>query len=99
VKHIKNHRGGNSRAQLNEQLVEILCNTLENLKGYSYRDIATIAICLAKIMKQVESRGQRADTGSLHRILHNLLVGIKSKNKHFILDKVAKSSLLILSEF
>jgi len=35
VKHVQNHRGGNSRAQLNEQLAEILCNTLENMKRYS----------------------------------------------------------------
>ena len=60
VKHVQNHRGGNSRAQVHEQLAEILCNTLENMKGYSYRDISTVAISLAKIMKQVESRGQRA---------------------------------------
>ena len=51
VKHVQNHRGGNSRAQVNEQLAEILCNTLENRKRYSYRDISTIAISLAKIMK------------------------------------------------
>ena len=99
VKHVKNHRGGNSRVQLNEQLAEILCNTLENMKGYSHIDISTIAISLAKIMKEVESRGQRAATGSLHRILHNLLVGINSEKKHCILDKVAESSVMILSEF
>jgi hypothetical protein len=74
VKHIKNHRGGNSRAQVNEQLAEILCNTLENMKGYSYRDIATIAISLANIMKEIEFRGQRAAAGSLHGNLHTLLV-------------------------
>ena len=60
VKLVRNHRGGNIRAQLNEQLAELLCNTLENMKRYSSRDIATIAISLAKIMKQVEFRGQRA---------------------------------------
>ena len=49
VKHVQNHSGGNSRAQLNEQLAKILCNTLENMKGYSYRDIATIALGLAKL--------------------------------------------------
>jgi hypothetical protein len=30
------------------------------MKGYSYRDIATIAISLANIMKEIEFRGQRA---------------------------------------
>jgi hypothetical protein len=100
VKHVQNHRGGKSRAQVNEQLVKILCNTLENMKRYSHIDIATIAISLAKIMKQVEFRGQRADTGSLHQNLHTLLIGgDNSEKKKFILNKVAKSSLLILSEF
>jgi hypothetical protein len=100
VKHVQNHRGGNSRVQVIEQLAEILCNTLENMKGFSYRDIATIAISLAKIMNEVESRGQRAATGSLHRNLHDLLIGgDNSEKKQFILDKVAKSSLLVLSEF
>ena len=99
VKHVQNHRG-NSQVQLNEQLAEILCNTLENMKRYSHRDISTIAISLAtKIMKQVESHGQRAATGSLQRILHNLLVGINSESKQVIFDKVAKTSVLFLSEF
>jgi hypothetical protein len=100
VKHVQNHRGGNSRAQVNEQLAKILWNTLENMKGYSYRDIATIAISLAKIMKQVESCGQRAATGSLHRILHDLLIGGgNSENKHFIFSKIAVYSIPILSKF
>jgi hypothetical protein len=62
------------------------------------RDIATIAISLAKVVKQVESRGQRADTGSLHRILHNLLVGINSENKHYIFSEIAVHAIPILAE-
>jgi hypothetical protein len=100
VKHVQNHRGGNSRVQLNEQLAEILCNTLENMKSYSYRDISTVAISLSKIMKQVESRGQREATGSLHRIIHNLLIGgDNSENKHFIFSKIAVYATPILSNF
>ena len=99
AKHVQYHRGGNSRAQLNEQLTKILCNTLESMYKFDGRDIATIAISLAKVVKQVESRGQRADTGSLHRILHNLLVGINSKNKHYIFSKIAVHAIPILSEF
>jgi len=99
AKLVQKQRGGNSRVQLNEQLVKILCNTLENMKRYSHIDISTIAISLAKIMKQVESRGQRSATGSLQRILHNLLVGINSERKQVIFDKVTKTSVLILSEF
>jgi hypothetical protein len=99
VKHVQNHRGGNSRYQLNEQLDAILCNTLENMKGYSYRDIATIALGLAKVMKQVEFRGQRAATGSLQRILHNLLVGINSESKHYIFSEIAMHAIPILYTF
>jgi DNA-directed RNA polymerase specialized sigma54-like protein len=90
VKHVQNHGRGDSRVQLNEQLAKILCNTLENMKGYSYRDITTVAISLAKIMKQVESRGQRAATNSLHCILHDLLIGGgNSEKKRCILNEIA----------
>jgi len=99
VKHVQNHRGGNSRAQLNEQLAEILCNTMVNMKAYGNRYIATIAINLAKVMKQVESRGQRAATGSLHRNLHNLLVGINSERKQVIFSEIAVHAIVILSNF
>jgi len=99
VKHVQNHRGGNSRAQLNEQLDEILCNTLENMKRYSHIDISTIAISLAKIMKQVESRGQRAATGSLHRNLHLLLVGVNSESKHYIFSQISMHAIPILYTF
>jgi len=100
VKHVQNHRGGNSRAQLNEQFTEILCNTMENMHNFNGRDIATIAISLAKIMKQVESRGQRADTGSLHRNLHNLLIGeVNSENKHYIFSQISMHAIPILYTF
>jgi len=100
VKHVQNHRGGNSRAQLNEKLAEILCNTLENMYNFDGREIATIAISLAKLMKQVEFRGQRAATGSLHRILHNLLIGeVNSENKHYIFSEIAVYAVPILSKF
>jgi hypothetical protein len=52
VKHVQNHRGGNSQVQLNEQLAKILCNTLESMNNFNDRDIATIAISLAKVMKR-----------------------------------------------
>jgi hypothetical protein len=98
-KHVQNHRGGNSRAQLNEQLAEILYNTMESMHKFDGRDIATIAISLAKVMKQVEFRGQRADTGSLHHILHTLLVGINSENKHYIFSEISMHAIPILSKF
>jgi hypothetical protein len=98
MKHVQNHRG-DSRVHLNKQLDAILCNTLKSMYNFDGREIATIAISLVKVMKQVESFTQKAATGSLHRILHNLLVGINSEKKQFILDKVAESSVMILSEF
>jgi hypothetical protein len=97
---ILHRRDRNSRAQVNEQLAEILCNTLENMKGYSYRDIATIAISLVKIMNEVESHGQRAATSSLHRHLHTLLIGGgNSENKHYIFSEIATHATPILSNF
>ena len=63
------------------------------------RDIATVAISLAKIMKQVESRGQSDATGSLHHILHTLLVGINYENKHYIFSEIAIHAIPILSDF
>jgi len=72
---------------------------MESIGQFIGRDLATTALGLAKVMKQVESCGQRAAAGSLHRNLHNLLVGINSERKRFILDKVAKTSVRILSEF
>ena len=63
VKHLHNHYE-TSQCKLIEQLNAILY--IQNMSGCGYIDIATIAISLAKIMKQVEFRGQRATTGSLH---------------------------------
>jgi hypothetical protein len=70
------------------------------MKRYSYRDIATIAISLANIMKQVESRRQRSASGSLQQNLHNLLIGgDNSENKHYIFSEIAVHATPILSKF
>ena len=61
--------------------------------------LQSIALSSAKVMKQVESRGQKAATNDLHRNLHNLIAGINLEKKQVILDKVAKTSAPILSEF
>jgi hypothetical protein len=51
-------------------------------------------------MKQVESRGQRAATGSLHCILHNLLIGGGNlEKKRCILNEIAVHATPILSKF
>jgi hypothetical protein len=98
VKHVHNQRG-DSLVQLNEQLDAILDSTMESIGYFSGRDLATTTLGLAKLMKGAESHGQRSDASSLHRRLHTLLIGINSENKQVILGKVAKASLLILSEF
>jgi hypothetical protein len=86
--------------KIQEQLEAILTSTIESISQFSSRDHSTATLGLAKVMKEVvESHGQKADTGSLHRILHNLLIGVNSEKKQFILIKVAKSSVPILPEF
>jgi len=61
---------------------------LENMKGYDCNQL------------QVESRGHRADTISLHRILHNLLIGgVNSEKKQFIYNEIATLAIPILSKF
>jgi hypothetical protein len=72
---------------------------MESIGHFSGRNLATTTLGLAKVMKEVESHGQRSNASSLHRRLHTLLIGINSENKQFILDKVAKASVMILSQF
>jgi hypothetical protein len=86
--------------KIQEQLEAILTSTIESISQFNSRDHSTATLGLAKVMKQlVESHGQKAATASLHRILHNLLIGVNSEKKQFILIKVAKTSVLILPEF
>jgi hypothetical protein len=98
VKHVHNQRG-DSREQLNKHLDAIIDSTMESIGHFSGRNLATTTLGLAKVMKQVESHGQRSDASSLHLCLHTLLIGINSENKQVILNKVAKTSAPILSEF
>ena len=108
VKHIQNQSGGgnNTRVQLSKHLDVILCNTMESMSyNFDGREIATIAISLAKLMKLVEFHEQKAAaataTDSLHQTLQDLLIGgiNKSEKKQVIFDKVAKTSAPILSKF
>ena len=86
--------------QINEQLDTILHNTLEDIGRFNGRDIATTALGMAKIVKQVgRFRGEMPPTGSPHQILHDLIVGVNSKRKIFIFEKIAISSIPVLPEF
>ena len=60
VKHLQNQRGdGANLPNVALQLGAILSSTMESMTAYDYKDIATIAISLAKVMQQIESRGQK----------------------------------------
>ena len=88
--------------QIKEQLDTILCSTLENMEAFDFRNIATTALGLAKIVKQVGPfRGKKplTGTGSPHQILHDLLIGVNSENKQLIFGEIAISSIPILSDF
>jgi hypothetical protein len=76
------------------QLGAILAGTMESMMAYDYKDIATIAISLAKVMQQVESHGQKAADSSLYQTIYNLLLGeASSKGKHYIFSEIAIISL------
>jgi hypothetical protein len=86
--------------QMKEQLDTILCNTLENIEAFDFRDIATTALGMAKIVKHVGPfRQKKPLTESPHQILHDLLIGVNSENKQIIFGKIAMLSIPILSDF
>jgi len=79
------------------QIDQLIGQTLQSIDTYGYRDIATIAISLAKIMKKVDKSGHYK--GSPQSILHNVLIGDNSNNKKFIFNEIAHASVPILYEF
>ena len=99
VKHAHHKQDVKSRAQFNEQLDALLARTLQILGQFSGRHLATTVLSLVKVMKQAELYGLNAPVGNLHRILHDLIVGINLEKKQYILDTVAKSSVPIHSKF
>jgi hypothetical protein len=90
----------NKHGQIKEQLDVILVNTLENIGRFNPRAVATTALGLAKIVKQVgHVSGKRSSSsGSPHQILHDLLIGIDSEHKQSIFSKIAISSIPIIHE-
>ena len=70
------------------------------MEAFGFRQIATTAHGMAKIVKQVGPfRGKKPPTGSPHQILHDLLIGVNSENKQFIFGKIAMLSIPVLSDF
>jgi len=83
--------------QMNHQLEDILGYTLQDINSFGYRDLATVAIGLAKIVKNVSgSDGKRLPRyGSPQRVLHDLIVG----EKEFIFKVLAEPSMSVLHKF
>lgn len=72
---------------------------MENMYIFDGREIATIAISLANVMKKIGSHGQAA-TSSLRQNLHNLLIReVISKSKRFIFCVIAEHAIPILPKF
>lgn len=100
------NRGGrpsetnHKQCPIEKQLDTLLRSTLDGMHAFDYRDIATTALCLAKIVIQVgPSRGKKHTTGNPHQILHDRLIGVKSENKRFIFGEIAISSIPVLPKF
>ena len=95
------HRGRTTpkheQIQMHMHLDQLKGQTLQSIHTYGYRDIATIAISLAKIMKKVVKSGH--SKGSPQSILHNALIGNNSNNKKIIFNEIAHTSVPIIYDF
>ena len=87
--------------QMNHQLNDILGHTLQDINAFGYRDLSTVAIGLAKIVKNVSgSAGKRLPrNGGPQQVLHELIIGDNSLNKEFIFKVLAEPSMIILHKF
>ena len=79
------------------QLDLLIGQTLQSMHAYNTRDLSTIAISMAKIMKKVDRGGLY--NGSPEQTLRNVLIGYNSKNKQFIFNEIAYASVPLLYEF
>ena len=74
--------------------------TRKSMEAFDFRDIATTALSLAKIVKQVGPFGGKKPptAGSPHQILHlhDLLIGVNSENKQYIFGDIAMFSIQVL---
>ena len=82
--------------QMQMQLDQLIGQTLQSIDTYGYRDISTVAISLAKIIKKVDRSGN--SKGSPPTILRDVLIGDNSNNKQFIFNEVAYASVPLLYE-
>ena len=90
--------GKNNTQQMFHQFDKIITKSMEEIESYDARDMATLAISLAKIMDKV-GKSKHRKKGSPQQILHDMLVGNNSEFKQFIFDHIACASIPILREF
>ena len=92
VSKLLKRRGGPTpkHEQMHVQLDELIGQTLQSIDTYGYRDIATVAISLAKCGNSI---------GSHQTILRDVLIGDNSDNKQFIFNEIAYASVSIIHEF
>ena len=81
------------------QMDHLMRKTLQSIDTYGYRDIATIAISLAKIVKKVGNTRKMHQEGSTGQIMHNVVIGNNSKNKQCIFNEIADASIPIINDF
>ena len=83
--------------QMFHQFDVISTKSIKEIEKYEYRDLATLAISLAKIIDRVERSGNRK--GTPQQILQEILIGNNSEIKQFIFNRLADASIPILYEF
>jgi len=80
------------------QFDKISTKSIQDINQYGYRELATLAISLAKIIDKISKR-KRPAKGSPHQILQDILIDNESKIKQLIFREIASSSVPILHEF
>jgi len=73
----------------------ILTKSIQEIDQYGYRELATLAISLAKIIDKMSKRKGHPAEGSSHQVLQDLI----GENKQFIFKEIASASVPILYEF
>ena len=96
----REHRTTNQQQQqqMFHQFNKISTKSIQDINRYGSRELATLAISLAKIIDRVGKR-KRAIKGSPQQILQEILIGKESKIKHYMFREIAKVSTPILNEF
>jgi len=99
VSKLLRQRNNRPSDQMQMQIDELIGQTLRSIETYNYRDLATIAISLAKIINKVGKSHRRQHKGSTEQILQDVLIGSESKNKKVIFNYISSASVPILHEF